>query len=185
MKTAERIVLVVIALTLIGGGILIYLAVSHEQKEVREAVARGEYEIKNADEKESVESEDWREYFPVLVPMTIGSVTVQASIADSLPERIKGLSDTPYLPKGVVKLFAFGAAGEHAIWMKDMNYPIDIIWTNKEGVIVHVEEKVSPKTYPDSFGSPKPAWYVIETNAGFVEENSLTVGDEVVIPISE
>jgi uncharacterized protein len=115
--------------------------------------------------------------------VTIGErIILQASVADSIPERIKGLSNTPYLPEGVVKLFAFGAEGEHGIWMKDMNYPLDIIWVAKNGVIVHIEERVSPETYPESFSSPKPAWYVIEANAGFVASSSLAVGDEVVVP---
>ena len=47
---------------------------------------------------------------------------------------------------------------------------------------MHIEENVSPATYPDSFTSPKPAWYVIEANAGFVASSSVSVGDEVIVP---
>jgi uncharacterized membrane protein (UPF0127 family) len=108
-----------------------------------------------------------------------------ASVADSIAERIKGLSDTPYLPDGVVKLFAFGASGDHSIWMKDMNYPIDIIWVNESGTIIHRKENVSPDTFPESFSPPKPAFYVIEANAGFVEKNGIKIGDEVVIVKTE
>ncbi len=177
MKIAERLVMVLLILTLLAGGAWIYLAVQHEQQEVRDAVARGEYEI--WPEEEVVNPEDWRIIYPNTVPILIGSSTVEASVADNIPERIKGLSGTPFLPHNVVKLFAFGAYGEHSIWMKDMNYAIDIIWANKEGEIVYIEEDVSPDSYPKSFASPEPAWYVIETVSGFSKENDITVGDKV------
>jgi uncharacterized membrane protein (UPF0127 family) len=182
MKIAERIVMVLLLLIIVGGSSWFYFSLQHKQEAVRDAVARGEYEIPN-DLKVVVEQDDdWKKYYPVLVPIIIGSTTVQASIADSLPERIKGLSDTPVLPDGVVKLFAFGAEGEHSIWMKDMNYAIDIIWVAKAGNIVHIKQNATPETYPESFASPKLAWYVIEASAGFVAKQNISVGDEVVIP---
>lgn len=196
MKLAERIVMVSLLLVLLGGAVWLYFSFQYKQAEVRDAVARGEYEIPKETEPVGEESslantkasskevtqEEWRKYYPVVVPIIIGSTTVQASIADSLPERIKGLSDTPYLPDGIVKLFAFGAEGEHSIWMKDMNYSIDIIWVAKAGQIVHIKQNVAPETYPESFASPKRAWYVIETPAGFVSKSGIKVGDKVVVP---
>lgn len=182
MKLAERIVMVAIVLVLIGGAAWIYLTLKKGDRELREAVQRGEYEIPLPDSSAKDERE-WRTYYPVLVPIIIGSTTAYASVADSLPELIKGLSDTPSLPDTVVKLFAFGSTGRHSIWMKDMNYPIDIIWLDESGMIVHIVENVSPDTYPESsFTPPTPARYVIETNAGFVSSSTVTVGDEVIIP---
>jgi uncharacterized membrane protein (UPF0127 family) len=182
MKIVERIVMVLIALALIAGAGWFYLSIKHKQQEVRDAVARGEYEIRQASTTTETTDEDWRTYFPTVVPIVIASTTMYASIADDLPSRIKGLSGTPYLPQEVVKLFAFGAAGEQSIWMKDMLYPLDIMWLNKEGVIVHIAENIAPDTYPKSFSSPSPAWYVIEANAGFVASSSIKKGDKVVIP---
>ena len=186
MKTAERIVMVLLFIALVGGGVWIYFAVQYEQENVREAVARGEYEIsvKSEEQEKDVPPEDWRVIYPNTVPITISGVPVQASVADTIPERIMGLSDTPFLPDNVVKLFSFGTAGEHSIWMKDMNYSIDIIWVAEEGEIVHIEENVSPDTYPESFASPVPSWFVIEAVAGFVSNNSIKVGDQVVLKTS-
>lgn len=182
MKIAERIVMVSLLLVLVGGGAWIYFAVQYEQKEVREAVARGEYEQPIETEEMEVMEEDWRVIYPNTVKVTVGDVVVEASVADTLSKRIKGLSDTPFLPEGVVKLFAFGVPGSHSIWMKNMNYSIDIIWVAEDGKIVHIEENATPDTYPESFSSPVPAWYVIEANAGFVASNTIAVGDEVVLP---
>jgi len=181
MKTAERIVMVVIVLVLASGGAWLYYTLKKEDSELREAVQRGEYEIPLKDASAEADQE-WRTYYPELVPIIIGSTTAYASVADSMPELIKGLSDTPSLPDTVVKLFAFGSTGRHSIWMKNMNYPLDIIWLDESGTIVHIVENVSPDTYPESFTPPKPARYVIETNVGFVASSSVSVGDEVIVP---
>lgn len=180
MKTTERIVMVLLLLCLICGGAWIYFAVKHEQQSVRDAVARGEYEKPIATSTE-VSPESWQTLYPNTVKIWIGEVSVQASVADTLPERIQGLSGTPFLPDQVVKLFAFGTAGKHSIWMKDMQYPLDILWLDEEGTIIHIEENVSPDSYPDSFAPSSPALYVIEANAGFTASNTIALGDKVVL----
>jgi lipopolysaccharide export system protein LptC len=45
MKIAERIVMVLLLLVIFGGAIWFYWSWQNKQKEVREAVARGDYEI--------------------------------------------------------------------------------------------------------------------------------------------
>ena len=62
-----------------------------------------------------------------------------------------------------------------------MNYALDILWLDKEGLVVHIEEDISPDTYPNSFASPVPAWYVVEANAGFVAQNEIKIGNDFVI----
>ncbi|MFT7644879.1 MAG: uncharacterized membrane protein (UPF0127 family) [Candidatus Paceibacteria bacterium] len=182
MKIAERIVMVSLLFVLIGGGAWIYFAVQYEQQEVVEAVYRGEYQKPIETEKPKVAPEDWRTIYPNTTSVIIGDTVVDASVADTLSKRIKGLSDTQFLPESVVKLFAFGVPGNHSIWMKNMNYPLDIIWLAEDGEIVHIEDNILPETFPESFSSPVPAWYVIEANAGFVASNTVVVGDTVVLP---
>jgi uncharacterized membrane protein (UPF0127 family) len=192
MKIVERIVIVLLLMALFGGVAWLYFGIKAEQQEVRDAVARGEYQIpkptpvdimsESTSTQEAPSTENWRKYYPTVTPVLIGSTTVLASVADTLPQRIQGLSNTPFLPEGMVKLFAFGVPGEQSIWMKDMNYSLDIIWVAEKGEIVHIEENVSPETFPKSFSSPKPAFFVIEANAGFVESSSIALGDMVVVP---
>lgn len=182
MKIVERVVIVLLFFCLIGGSAWIYFGVKQDRVDKRVAVQRGDFEIREPEPSE-LTSDDWRLIYPNTQLITIASTTVQASVADSLPERIKGLSDTPFLPENVVKLFVFGTYGRHEIWMKDMNYPIDIIWADSEGVIVHIEGDVAPETYDrgEVFGSPVPAWYVVETVAGFVELHDISVGDKIAL----
>ncbi len=116
-------------------------------------------------------------------PMKIGDTLVEASVARTWPERIKGLSGTPALPGGVVKLFVFETPGYHSIWMKDMNYAIDILWVDEALKIVHIAEHVSPDSFPETFTPKLPAVYVIETVAGFVDQHGIRLGALVELPI--
>lgn len=135
------------------------------------------------EEKKIDENSVWTDIYPNTKPMEIAEQTVVASVAQTWAERIQGLSDTPYLPDHVVKLFIFDNSSYHSIWMKDMNYSIDIIWVDEDKTIVHIEENVSPDTYPDeSFTTDVPAKYVIETVAGFVGDNDVEIGDIVTLP---
>ncbi|MBY0309992.1 DUF192 domain-containing protein [Patescibacteria group bacterium] len=120
--------------------------------------------------------------FPVRYPMQIGTTAVEASVATSLPDRVRGLSGTKNLPDSVVKLFIFETDEPHGIWMKDMNYPIDILWVDGTGTIVHIAPNTLPDTYPESFSSPVPARYVIEAVAGFVAKHNVAVGTRVELP---
>ncbi len=189
MKTAERIVIVALLLAFIGIGYGGYYAVKKKRADFRADVAAGEFEIPDVDPQVAAQGEDkndpvnWRRYYPSTIPVTLAGVDMQASVADTMSSRITGLSNTPYLPDNVMKLFVFGVPGAHSIWMKDMNYALDIIWVAEEGEIVHIEENVSPDTFPTSFSSPTPAWFVVEVNAGFAAENNVQVGDELVIPL--
>ncbi len=129
-----------------------------------------------------VVEQSWSALYPNTVEMEIAEVSVYASVADSWPERIKGLSDTPYLPDEVVKLFVFESASLHSIWMKDMQYAIDILWLDEAGTIVSIKESATPESFPETFVPTEPALYVVETVAGFVAKHSIGVGDIVVLP---
>ena len=102
---------------------------------------------------------------------------VSILIADSEEKRIKGLSGFDSLRENQTMLFKFDDVGSHSFWMKDMNFSIDIIWMDEYYQILHIEENVSPATYPRSFGEDIDSKYVLETQAGFVEENAVKIGD--------
>lgn len=100
-------------------------------------------------------------------------------IADSEMERVEGLSDRDELPVQDGLLFIFDTAGQHCIWMKDMRFPIDIVWLDEDKRIVMIKSEVSPETYPDSFCNEQPAKYVIEINARVSSALRLRTGQRV------
>ena len=67
-----------------------------------------------------------------LIPLQIGSVIMQASVASTSSSLELGLSDTLYLPNGIAKLFIFGTIEKWEFWVKDMNYAIYIIWLDEQ-----------------------------------------------------
>lgn len=109
----------------------------------------------------------------------LGHSAINVLISDDLIERQKGLSGTEKLRDNEGMFFIFDKEDFHGIWMKDMNYPIDIIWFDRFGSIVYIEENISPDTYPTVFKPSKPAVYVIEVNAGFVEKENIRLGDTI------
>lgn len=121
-------------------------------------------------------------YYEPLVAMTIGDHPVRASVADNATTRQRGLSDTPYLPEDIVKFFVFPEDNTWGIWMREMRYPIDIMWIDTDGAIVHIEHGVAPETYPETFRPDVPARYVIEAASGFVAEHEIEVGTSVDLP---
>lgn len=99
------------------------------------------------------------------------------SIAADAAERRQGLSGTAPLREREGKLFIFPQSDRYGFWMKDMNYPIDILWFNAMGVLVHTEVEVQPDTYPTTFTPNVPARYVLEVAAGEASRLGLAVGD--------
>lgn len=100
------------------------------------------------------------------------------TVADSEEERVRGLSGRDSLPDDEVLVFAFEESNGHGIWMKDMKFPIDIIWLDEDKKVVDIEMNVSPDSYPKSFESDIPAIYVVEANAGIATKIGLKLSHQ-------
>lgn len=114
-----------------------------------------------------------------LARLSIDGTPIRIAIADTDAERIRGLSGQITLPPNQGMLFIFESDDYYAIWMKDMNFPLDIYWLNTEGVVVDMRTNVAPETYPDVFRSKRPARYVLEMPAGFSEQYNIGIGSKV------
>ncbi len=108
-----------------------------------------------------------------VVSVTIGKTSISATIADTDDKRVRGLSGRAELQPNEGMLFVFDEPGMHGFWMKDMNFPIDIMWIDEEFMIIGITENIATTTYPTLFYPPEPVKYVIEVSAGFVELHSL------------
>ena len=96
----------------------------------------------------------------------VGEESIVVELADTDAERILGLSGRESLESGHGLLFIFDAPGKYGIWMKDMNFPIDIVWVGENWQVVSVERLVNPDTYPNIFYPTEEAKYVLEIPAG-------------------
>jgi len=120
--------------------------------------------------------------WPQLQPHTtlrMGDGVFKTSVARTPDEREKGLSKTPKLRDDQALLFVFGTDGKWAIWMKDMNYPIDIVWLDKDKKVVHIVKNAPPESYPyEKFISKEDARYVVEVLAGTADKKSIKIGGQ-------
>ena len=115
------------------------------------------------------------------IPKTlkIGEKTLNIEVEITDAERMQGLSGREELGENEGMLFVFEQQGYYDFWMKDMKFPIDIIWLDKNKRITHTENSLNPNTYPKVFTSPIPSLYVLETPAGFLVKNNIQNGDFV------
>ncbi len=113
------------------------------------------------------------------VAVTIGDRLVYAQVAHDDASRQKGLSGTSSLADNQAMLFVFDGSGRWGMWMKDMNYSIDIVWLDGGKKVVYVQQNVAPSTYPKAFLPDRDAQYVLELPAGFTQQHSVGIGQIV------
>ena len=95
-------------------------------------------------------------------------------------DQIKGLMFRSSMPKSQGMFFSYeGPPKRRAMWMKNMLFPLDIVWLNANLEIVHINRDVPPcdqRTCP-SYSSIYKVAYAIELNAGTATRLSLNIGD--------
>ncbi len=96
-------------------------------------------------------------------------------IADTPEERERGLGGRANLPRDHAMLFVFPVSEPQGFWMKDMRFPLDIVWLSGE-TVVHIERNV-PVEAGVVFRPAVSADRVIELNAGAA--STLLPGEQV------
>lgn len=109
----------------------------------------------------------------------LGARTFRYEMAADEGSRNKGLSGRPFIKSNQAMLFAFQKPDTYCFWMKDMHFPIDIIWVDSNKDIIGTAEKLAPSSYPKTFCSPKPVQYVFEVSAGQVPAAGVRPGQRV------
>lgn len=118
--------------------------------------------------------------------MHIAGSRFEIRIADDHASRMRGLSGTSHMPAGEAMVFIFDSDDKWSIWMKDMNYAIDIVWLNDKKQVVDYATHVSPDSYPnETFGPKEKARYVVEFKSGIVEKKGIKVGQTAVFSGTE
>ena len=114
---------------------------------------------------------------PTLTTISIGSAEINVEIARSTEELLQGLSGRENVDGGM--WFIFPKDDYYGIWMKEMLFPLDIIWVGNDLTVVHIEENVSPDSFPHTFKPSVKARYVLEVPAGFAAQHGVQKGTAV------
>ncbi|MEK7584928.1 MAG: DUF192 domain-containing protein [Patescibacteria group bacterium] len=108
---------------------------------------------------------------------------LKLELADTDTTRTKGLSGRASLPSDTGLLFVFDRAGTYGFWMKEMNFPIDIVWINEAKQVVGITKNLTPESYPQVFYPPEPIKSALEINAGAAEKLGIKKGDQLSWPL--
>ncbi|NQU83725.1 MAG: DUF192 domain-containing protein [Parcubacteria group bacterium] len=110
--------------------------------------------------------------------VVIGENRLKVELADTVSKRTSGLSNRENLQDNMGMLFVFGKAERHGIWMKDMNFPIDIIWV-ENNEIIDIVSNVTPEDQKTTYYPRGDSSFVLELASGFVDKNDVKIGDEL------
>jgi len=103
-----------------------------------------------------------------------GDIYVQ--IAETPDQMSLGLGDRDSLSANQGMLFVFPQPGVYSFWMKDMHFPLDMVWIGTDKKVAGVTADISPDTYPNTFQPQSAISYVLELNAGAAKQFGIKTG---------
>ena len=167
-------VAVVIALGIIASALVLYFnpAISSTlgQPEDKQQVPPLDEEVRSA-------TNGYRQ-----VNVEINGLILVADVAATDEQKTKGLAVKNSLAENEAMLFIFDNEAQHPFWMKNMKFPIDIIWIGSDKRVVHIEHNLQPCSSELLCPTYKPvadSLYVLETVAGFAERYGISKGTPV------
>ena len=116
------------------------------------------------------------------INVIVNGAVLVADIAATDEQMTRGLSVKDSLDENEAMLFVFDEEAEHTFVMKNMKFPIDIIWIDADKTVVHIEHNLQPCSSALFCPTYKPnddSLYVLETIAGFAERHDIVKGTMV------
>lgn len=118
----------------------------------------------------------------IIQKVKIGENTFNVEIANTPEKKMKGLMFRSSLDNDRGMIFPFEEEAEKRFWMKDTLIPLDMVFINKEKVIVNITTATPCKEMPCmNYESGAPAMYVLEINAGETAKRNIKIGDKIEI----
>ena len=107
--------------------------------------------------------------------------TVDARLADDTLKRYVGLSSTDELADDEGMLFVHDEPDEYAYVMRNMAFPIDILFVAPDGTVTEIHE-AEPESRPltEYRGTGQ---YVLEVPLGWSDRNGIELGDRLVFEL--
>lgn len=108
--------------------------------------------------------------------------TFTVDLAKTLKEQEIGLSGRPSLPEDHGMLFIFDKPSYQSFWMRNMKFPIDIIFIRNKKIVTifsNVQQPSKQNEVLPVYVPEEPADSVLEINAGLSEKYSIKKGDSI------
>ena len=113
---------------------------------------------------------------------------LEVYLADTDPRRMRGLmwETQDFLANNKGMLFVFNEPGTRSMWMKNMQFHLDILWFDENGNVVSIKKNVPPCITPLEVMSCKSvgvsadnAQYVLELVAGYIDQYGVTENSQL------
>ena len=114
--------------------------------------------------------------FKVESDSILGHLNIE--IADNPYETETGLMYRKGMEEDQGMLFVFPAQAMHSFYMKNTEFPLDLLFIKNDMHVASIQENAKPFN-ETSLSSGVPVQYVLEVNAGMVEKWGLQVGDSI------
>ena len=115
--------------------------------------------------------------------LSIGPSQFKLEVASSPVELQTGLMGRSKLAPNEGMLFSFGHEEKWGLWMKQTLVPLDAIWLNSSGTVVHITTMPVQTEVPDSqlvvYTPPIPSLYAIELTAGSALRAGIELGMKI------
>ncbi|MFW5939220.1 MAG: DUF192 domain-containing protein [Halolamina sp.] len=108
--------------------------------------------------------------------------TVAVNVSDTWDERYTGLSDHESLGPDEGMLFVHPNEAGHGYVMRDMAFPIDMVFVAENGTITTIHHAEVPPEGEESPTYEGYGKYVVEIPYEYTTEHGIEVGDRVEIP---
>jgi len=105
---------------------------------------------------------------------------IHAMVASTSEQQSLGLGQRDSLPANDGMLFPFAVPGQYGFWMKDMRFPLDMVWISSDRRVVMVSRDVSPASYPLVIYPPSDISYVLELNADSASKFGIATSTKLV-----
>ena len=83
-----------------------------------------------------------------------------------------------YMPEENGMIFVFSTPHEVSMWMKSTYIPLDMLFLDPNLYVNSIKESAVPLS-EDIIRGPKNAAYVLELNAGQIEQYHIKIGDKL------
>lgn len=114
------------------------------------------------------------------INLKIKDTEIKVEIAQSLEEKMRGLSGRENLSFTEGMLFLYSEPGEYCFWMREMNFPLDIIYIQGEE-IKEIFKNVPVLTAGEitEICPQEKADKILELRAGFSDLHNLKIKDKI------
>ena len=124
----------------------------------------------------------WRLTAPPITLVEIDQQTIRAETANNPLAQYRGLSDRPSLCLNCGMLFNFSDLQDREFVMRDMKFPLDIIFIANDRIIKIAADLPPEGDKPSHiYKSDGPADKVLEVSGGYAAQKGIAVGDRVLI----